>query len=258
MPAPIYRRAAEALLSTSSSSNAPVLDNAVDTRLGELEQYEPTAEELEACVGRYGVFGYYDVAFTRNGRTLRTDYGEMGDLLPVAPYEFVAARYLPGERLRFLKSADAKAASAVYVSLTLHSRFEGELLVQQGGIAGQRLVGGGAGADDHVDVVEGQARRGEGLAGRAGAQLGGGAAFDVPHPDAGALLDRAVREPEALVHRGAGEGLVGPHRAGAEDPQGAGSESRHGDEDSQTGWSKRSRSVLWWLRCERRAAFSGG
>jgi hypothetical protein len=114
----------------SSGGDASVLGNVVDTCLANLEQYEPSEEELSACAGRYGVFGYYDVTFIPSGRTLRTDYGEMGELVPVAPYEFVAARYLPGERLRFSKKAREATASAVYVSLTLPTRLEGELLAQ--------------------------------------------------------------------------------------------------------------------------------
>ncbi len=124
---------------SSRASAAPLLGTVLDTCLSELASYEPSADELEACAGRYGVVGYYDVAFTVSGRTLRTDYGEMGELVPVAAHEFVAARYLPGERLRFVKAAEEKAASAVYVSLTLHTRLEGELLLRHEQLKAERF-----------------------------------------------------------------------------------------------------------------------
>jgi hypothetical protein len=114
--------------SSERPSAAPPLGHATDAALGELASHEPSPQELAACAGRYGVPGYYDVAFTTDGRTLRTDYGLIGELVPVAPYEFVAARYLPGERVRFLRSEAEPHASAVYVSLTLHTRLEGARL----------------------------------------------------------------------------------------------------------------------------------
>jgi hypothetical protein len=93
--------------------------------------YQPTTAELDGCAGRYGVFGYYDIKVEARAGALWTDYGELAELSPIAPYEFVATRYLPGERVRFVMSAHASRAAGVYVSMTYHERLDDPALLRK-------------------------------------------------------------------------------------------------------------------------------
>ena len=96
-----------------------------------------------------------------------------------------------------------------------------ELLVQQRGVAGQRLIGSATGADDQVDVIDLEAGGVQRLPGGPGAEPRGAAALDVPHFDAGRRLHRARRQPQPPVELEAGQLLVGQRCAGTEDPEAA-------------------------------------
>jgi CubicO group peptidase (beta-lactamase class C family) len=95
--------------------------------------HRPGAAELERCAGRYGVLGYYDIEFQVRGNELWTSYGQMAELVPIGPYEFVAARYLPNECVRFVMGADGSRAVGVYVSMSYHRRLEDPALLREHG-----------------------------------------------------------------------------------------------------------------------------
>ncbi|HEU4579446.1 MAG TPA: serine hydrolase domain-containing protein [Polyangiaceae bacterium] len=99
--------------------------------LDELPAYEASQAVLREFVGKYAVLGYYDIYFEIRAGCLYTDYGEMAELRAIGPAEFVAVRYLPGERVRFVWEADGSAIAGVYVSLTYHAKLRTEADVER-------------------------------------------------------------------------------------------------------------------------------
>jgi hypothetical protein len=115
----------------ADSDDAAFFGHAEDTYLDELPRHRPTPDELAACAGRYGVLGYYDVRFEVRADTLWTDYGRIAELVPIAPHVFVAARYLTGERVRFVFRPGTAHAVGVYVSMTYHERLEDPTILER-------------------------------------------------------------------------------------------------------------------------------